>query len=736
MGYARLAALLLALPLAAEPVRLSGLRARVEVLRDQWGIPHIYAQNQDDLYFAQGYMAARDRLWQIDLWRRAGSGKLSAALGPAYLERDRTALLLRFRGDWKAEWTSYAPDTYQIARAFTNGINAYIQQGGRRTREFQQLGYEPGLWQPEDVLSRVAVFSMMANVLHEVTRARQLDAFGPAALERVRPTDPPIPQRPAPELNLKDITRGAIADFDDATDPVSLEAQGSNNWVVSGKRSTTGKPLLASDPHRALQIPSLRRTIHLVAPGINQIGAGEPALPGIALGHNESIGFGFTITGTDQQDLYVEQLSPSNLDDYLHAGVWKRMTVERHTVAVKGGRTEIVECRYTVHGPVIGLDPTRRRAYAMRWVGAEPGTAGYLGALSLARAQTWPQFLAAAARFKAPAENLLYADTAGNIGFAVAGLTPIRKNWNGLFPVPGHTGTYEWAGFLDPAQLPRTLNPREGFLATANDNILPPGYPHILSYEWAPPFRAHRIRAQLAARRQWSLEDFARLQTDIVSPPAKRFQAILKRWNPRPQTRAREILPALLAWDGRMTVDSMPAAVIAVWMSKLGAEVFRPANLGARARLDTVLQALEANPNPAALEKTLAATLAELSQKLGPQPQNWRWGAIHLLYLAHPSRLKPFDRGPLPLPGDANTINAAGGANLRATHGASFRMLLDTANWDRSRMTNAPGESGDPDSPHYSDLLTDWANGVYHPLLFTRAAVEANLSERIALAPR
>ncbi|MFN9457517.1 MAG: penicillin acylase family protein [Acidobacteriota bacterium] len=504
MGYARLAALLLALPLAlplaAEPVRLSGLRARVEVLRDQWGIPHIYAQNQDDLYFAQGYMAARDRLWQIDLWRRAGSGKLSAALGPAYLERDRTALLLRFRGDWKAEWTSYAPDTYQIARAFTNGINAYIQQGGRRTREFQQLGYEPGLWQPEDVLSRVAVFSMMANVLHEVTRARQLDAFGPAALERVRPTDPPLPQRPAPELNLNDITRGAIADFDDATDPVSLEAQGSNNWVVSGKRSTTGKPLLASDPHRALQIPSLRRTIHLVAPGINQIGAGEPALPGIALGHNESIGFGFTITGTDQQDLYVEQLSPSNLDDYFHAGVWKRMTVERHTVEVKGGRTETVECRYTVHGPVIGLDPTRRRAYVLRWVGAEPGTAGYLGALSLARAQTWPQFLAAAARFKAPAENLLYADTAGNIGFAVAGLTPIRKNWNGLFPVPGHTGTYEWAGFLDPAQLPRTLNPREGFLATANDNILPPGYPHILSYEWAPPFRAHRIRAQLAAR--------------------------------------------------------------------------------------------------------------------------------------------------------------------------------------------------------------------------------------------
>ena len=329
MAFVKLAFALLALPLAAEELRLTGLKAPVEVLRDKWGIPHIYAQNQTDLYFAQGYMAARDRLWQIDLWRRTGSGKLAEVLGPAYVERDRTALLLRFRGDWNAEWASYAPDTCNIARAFTNGINAYIQQGGKLTREFQQLGYAPGLWQPEDVVSRVAVFSMMSNVLREVARARELDTFGATLLEQVRPTDPPTTMRAPAELSLKDITTGAIADFDDATDPVTLEMQGSNNWVVSGKRSVTGKPLLASDPHRALLIPSLRRTVHLVAPGINQIGAGEPALPGIALGHNESIGFGFTITGTDQQDLYVEQLNPNNLDEYLYAGVWKKMTVER-----------------------------------------------------------------------------------------------------------------------------------------------------------------------------------------------------------------------------------------------------------------------------------------------------------------------------------------------------------------------------------------------------------------------
>lgn len=736
MAFVKLAFALLALPLAAEELRLTGLKAPVEVLRDKWGIPHIYAQNQTDLYFAQGYMAARDRLWQIDLWRRTGSGKLAEVLGPAYVERDRTALLLRFRGDWNAEWASYAPDTYNIARAFTNGINAYIQQGGKLTREFQQLGYAPGLWQPEDVVSRVAVFSMMSNVLREVARARELDTFGATLLEQVRPTDPPTTMRAPAELSLKDITTGAIADFDDATDPVTLEMQGSNNWVVSGKRSVTGKPLLASDPHRALLIPSLRRTVHLVAPGINQIGAGEPALPGIALGHNESIGFGFTITGTDQQDLYVEQLNPNNLDEYLYAGVWKKMTVERYSVAVKGKKPEVVECRHTLHGPVIGLDRTRRRAYVMRWVGSEPGTAGYLAGLSLAQARTWPQFLEAVGRFKAPAENLLYADTKGNIGFAVAGLAPIRKAWNGLLPVPGQTGTYEWAGFLDPNQLPRSLNPPDGMLATANNNILPAGFPHILNYEWAQSFRADRIRAQLATRPKWSLDDFERLQFDVVSEPAKRFQAILRKWNPGPASAGREILPALLAWDAKMATDSMPAAVMAVWMAKLGPAIFQPANLGARANIGTVLKALEARSDPAALERTLAATLGELTRSFGPNQANWKWGHIHMLYLAHPSKIRLFDRGPVALPGDANTINAAGGANFRAASGASFRMLLDTANWDRSRMTNAPGESGDPDSPHYSDLLSDWSTGKYHWLLFTRPAIEANTIERIQLQPK
>ena len=384
---------LVAAGVAAEEVKVRGLQKPVEVLRDQWGVPHIYAQTQDDLFFAQGYMAARDRLFQLDLWRRQGIGKLAEVLGPDFVERDRTALLLRYRGDWHQEWPSYSPDTWQIVNAFVRGVNAYIQDPRRKkTAEFRKLGFEPGLWTPTDLVSRMAVFSMMTNVLSEAGRARMVDTYGAAALEKWQPLDPPVKLEIPKELNLKEVRVSALSAFDEATDEVDDVTQGSNNWVVSGRLSATGKPLLASDPHRSLQIPSLRRTVHLVGPGWNVFGSGEPALPGIALGHNETIGFGFTITGTDQQDLYVEQLNPTSPSQYLYKGQWKQIETEKHWIAVKGEKPRMVETQYTVHGPVVGTDLGLRRAYVMRWVGAEPGTAGYLAGLALARAKDWPTF--------------------------------------------------------------------------------------------------------------------------------------------------------------------------------------------------------------------------------------------------------------------------------------------------------------------------------------------------------
>lgn len=727
--------LLAALALPAEEVSVRGLQQPVEILRDRWGVPHIYARTQDDLFFAQGYMAARDRLFQLDLWRRQGTGKLAEVLGPDFVERDRTALLLRFRGDWQKEWPSYAPDTWQIVNAFVRGINAYIQDPQRKkTADFRKLGFEPGLWQPNDVVSRMAAFTMMTNLLAEAQRARLVDTYGAEAIEKWLPPDPFVKIEIPRELNLKEVRVSALTAFDEATDELDDATQGSNNWVVSGRLSATGKPLLASDPHRGLQIPSLRRTVHLVGPGWNVFGSGEPALPGIALGHNETIGFGFTITGTDQQDLYIEQLHPTDPTQYLHKGAWKRLETERHAIVVKGeSKPRVVETQYTVHGPVVGTDLAMRRAYVMRWVGAEPGTAGYLAGLSLARAKDWPTFLQAVARFKAPAENLVYADTAGHIGFAVAGLTPVRGNWTGLLPVPGHTGDYEWKGFLAPEALPRALDPATGFFASANNNILPPGYKHTLQYEWAPRFRVNRIEQQLRTRRGWTVDAMATLQHDIDSLPARRLLAATRKWTPPAGSKASTILPLLRAWDGRMTKDSAAPAVYLMWISRLAAAV--SGQPGLAASIERTLQTIESNAQPELLTRTLDATVAEFEKALGPDPRRWQYGNIHFLQLRHPAMEKSFDRGPIPLGGDATTVNVAAGPGFRATTGASFRMLLDLADWDRSRMTNLPGESGDPDSPHYADLIDDWANGRYHPMPFTRAAVESFSKERILLKP-
>ena len=710
---------------------MAGLREPVEILRDRWGIPHIYARNTADLFFAQGYVAALDRLWQIDLWRRAGTGKLAEVLGPGAIERDRLARAVRFRGDWNAEWAAYGPDTREIAVAFTSGINAYIRSlGGRRPLEFRIAGYDPGLWVPEDAVARVAGLLMTRNLTREVARAVDARRFGLAALEKYQPPDPFIRLEVPRGLDLADITSDILKTYTQVIGPVQFaETQGSNNWVVDGSLTVTGKPILANDPHRPINIPSLRKTVHLVAPGWNVIGAGEPALPGVALGHNERIAFGFTIVGIDQQDLYVEKLNPANADEYRYRGAWKKVETERQQIGVRGGPPRTVELRYTVHGPVIYEDRARRRAYALRWVGTEPGSAGYLAALSLARARNWGEFLQAVERYKTPSENLVYADVDGNIGWQAAGLAPVRPNWSGLLPVPGDGG-YEWSGFRPLGELPRLYNPPAHFIATANHNILPADYTIPLGYEWALPFRFQRIREMLTAGGKFGVEDFRRMQQDVTSLPARRFQAVLRRWNPDHPT-ARE----LLAWDAVLRVDSRPAAIYETWMTKLADAV--PGKQAPRPSLDVLLSLLEERPDAPAMAETLDAALAQLRRDLGADPTQWTWGRLHEVRFLHPLNRPGFNRGPLPRPGDSNTVNATSwtGAGFRQTAGASYRQIIDLADWDRSITTNVPGESGDPTARHYADLLDEWAAGRYHPLVFSRAAVERATREHITLIP-
>jgi penicillin amidase len=722
--------LLLSAASAAERVPLPGLHHPVEILRDRWGVPHIYASNADDLFFAQGYIAARDRLYQIDLWRREGTGRLAEIRGPEAIERDRLARAVRFRGDPAAEWASYAPDTKAIATAFTNGINAYIRAlGGKRPIEFRVAGYDPSLWAPEDCLARVAGLLMTRNITREVARARNIQRFGLAAVSQLQPPDPVVPIEVPRGLDLADIDQEIVRVYNLVTG-ARPEEQGSNNWVIDGSLSVTGKPILANDPHRPVRLPSLRKTVHLVAPGWNAFGAGEPALPGIALGHNEHVAFGFTTVGIDQQDLYVEKLNPKDPNQYLYRGAWKPVETERQQIAVKGrAAPEPVELRYTIHGPIIYEDRARNRAYALRWVGSEPGTAGYLAGLSVARVNNWHEFLGAMNRYKVPAENIVYADVDGNIGWHASGLTPVRPNWSGLLPVPGDTGEYEWSGFHKASELPLIYNPPQHFIATANHNILPPGYKIPLGYEWTPPFRVGRIREMLTESPKFSVADFERMQQDVTSLPARRLQAIVKQWHDAPEL-ARE----LCAWDCKMTVDSRAAAVYEVWTNELRAAL-PDAKPHPAPDIKMALEILERHADPKVLGDTLALACTHLEKLLGKDRAIWTWGKLHRIEFRHPLGQTAWNRGPIPRPGDGYTVNSTSGSDYQQTNGASYRQILDLANWDRSVMTNVPGESGDPESPHYDDLLQDWAAGRYHPMPYSRKAVEEATVERIELVP-
>ncbi|MBL8179769.1 MAG: penicillin acylase family protein [Bryobacterales bacterium] len=725
----------------AENVSLPGLRQPVEILRDKWGVPHIYAKHSSDLFFAQGYVAARDRLFQIDLWRRVNSGHLAEILGPGAVARDRIARLVRFRGDWNKEWSVYSPDAKQIVTDFTRGINAYIDSlQGRYPLEFRLAGYAPGKWVPEDCAARVAGLLMTRNIPREVDRAIDIRDHGLETIQRIRPPDPFVRIDIPKGLDLKLIGQVILRDFQAAIGNARVDSeQGSNNWVVDGTRTVTGKPLLANDPHRPMNIPSLRKTVHLVGPGWNVFGAGEPALPGIALGHNEEIAFGFTIVGIDQGDLYVEKLNPSNPDEYWHKGAWRKMTVERETIAVKGGREESAVLKFTVHGPVLYEDQSNRRAYALRWVGADPGGAGYLAALGTSRARNWREFVKTVENYYVPSENIVYADRSGNIGWIASGLAPIRRNWTGLLPVPGE-GDYEWSGYLPLKDHPMEYNPPRHYIATANHNILPKGYTHPLGYEWAAPFRYQRVEEMLGGNAKLTVDDFVRMQQDVTNVLARRFQNVIRRHAPKASAEMKSVYERMLRWDARMSVDSVEATIYAVWVTRYPEFLM---NSPAASRIDPVaaIAMLEGQKDDRVLRLSYPRAVEEIERGLGKDPSQWNWGRLHTIRFEHPLRVKEqdsakFHRGPLPRPGDGNTVNAASGPNFRQTAGASYRQIIDLADWDRSVMTNVPGESGDPGSKHYSDLLADWAAGRYHPMPYSRKAVEAAMEERIQLLPR
>ncbi|HNR08266.1 MAG TPA: penicillin acylase family protein [Saprospiraceae bacterium] len=508
--------------------RLAGLIKPVIIHTDRWGVSHIEAQTEEDLFFAQGYQAARDRLFQFELFRRQATGTVSEMLGPRELDRDIGARLFRFRGDITRELNHYHPRGERIIKAFVKGINNCVRDALSREDdlplEFRLLNIKPGFWTPEDVVSRHQ--GLLGNVQTELQTARWLRQIGEERLIELMNYHPH-----SPDLSLDSLlTREALAEdilkwYNAFRRPVRFQkedllgmvrpdilspmpgpdgeimnynSEGSNNWVISGNKTQSGYPIMANDPHRAITIPSLRYIVHLKAPGWNVIGGGEPILPGVSIGHNEHGAWGLTIFQTDMEDLYVYRIDPQNRNRYKHHGQWLMFKTIADTVRVKGHSPVKIEHRYSVHGPVVFVDTLRNLAYAVRCAWLETGAAPYLASLRMNQARSWAEFRQACAYSFVPAENMVWADRKGNIGWQAVGLAPVRKNHSGMVPVIDHV-THEWSGYQPVLERPGAFNPREGFIATANENLTPPAYPYMQSigYNWADPYRGMRIREVL-----------------------------------------------------------------------------------------------------------------------------------------------------------------------------------------------------------------------------------------------
>jgi len=728
-------------------ISLPGLQEPVEVLRDRWGIPHIYAQNTQDLFFAQGYITAQDRLWQMEMWRRWREGRLAEIFGPEALPFDRRTRLMMFRGPWDdREWTAYHPEGERIFTAFAEGVNAFIEDNrDNLPLEFQITGVAPEPWTAQTVVLRWAqagLASVRGHALEEIQLALAVKRFGVQEANRRAAPDPWDDLQIPEGLNLDAITQevldaaragdgdpfaGALPPleilepFRSAIEPLQVARvspwdprdAGSNNWVLSGRMSVTGLPILANDPHRRIEMPALRYMVGLHAPGWDLIGGGEPPFVGVDAGHNGSMAWGFTFAGTDMVDVFVDELHPEDPTRVRWKEGWEPLTVIREEIPVKGGPPEIVDLHFSRHGPIFHLDLENGLAYAVRSANQEFGTAPYLGSFRLAQAEGCQDFFARAMAWKVPTHSLICGDIHGDIALQVSGLTPNRNGWTGRLPVPG-SGRFEWDGFRE--DLPREYNPERGYIATANDNVHPPDYRgrpvfyhSSIGVETSRIARIHQI---FGGGGVFSVEDHKRIHHDNFSIQADRDRALFLGWTSEDADveRARSLLAG---WDASLDRDSTPAALYVRWTEALESTEVRSASMEPMAR-------------QRAVEGALLRAVARMTADWGPDMSTWRHGRIHTSELAH-MLVSRFDLPAVERGGAFGALNAAG---------ANFRRIIDLSNLDNSVWTNAPGQSAQPGSPFYGNLREALGNGEYHPLAFSRSRVEEHTAHRLRLTPR
>ena len=758
--------------------QIDGLSDEVEVLRDKYGINHIYANNQNDLFFMQGYLAAKDRLFQFEIWRRQATGTVSEIFGEEELDRDIGTRLFKFRGNMEDELNHYHEDGFEIVSSFVSGINKYIEEINKTPSqlpiEFKLLDIKPEKWTNEDVISRHQ--GLLGNIEQELNIGRAVSLIGEERVKELmwfHPKEPDISLDN--DLTYEDLKQDILRLYNAYREPIEFKKNyildkyqskdeiaftesndhindeysiGSNNWAISGDKSFNGYPILANDPHRSLSNPSLRYMAHLVAPGWNVIGGGEPEIPGISIGHNGIGAWGLTVFRTDAEDLYVYDLNPNNDLQYMHKGKWRNFEVVNESIAVKDKEDVNVELFYSVHGPVTFIDKKRKKAYAVKNGWSEVGGSPYLASLRMDQAKNWKEYREASNYFNIPGENMVWADKYGDIGWQAVGIAPVRKTHSGLVPVSGN-GNFEWENYIEIIEKPNLFNPEKGYIATANQNVTPEDYDRwdVIGYDWADPYRGDRVNSFLESKDKFNMEDMTNLQIDYYSIPSKQIIDMSKDYI----TNNLEHFKKLIEWDNILDKSSIEAGIYIEWQTQIYFEFmkkFVPESVQEYIYVQIYkiiegISKMSAQEKAEFLNKTFDLTIKSLIEKYGDESSGWIYGQENYKHVKiyHPLEkvvndsikdiigLNTYPRG-----GDGFTPGSTS-SELNQRSGGSFRVVINTKDWDNSFATNSPGQSGNPKSKFYKNLYEDWANDRFFPLLYSKNKVLMNLSDRKVYRP-
>ena len=766
----------------AGDLQLAGLQAPVTVHRDEYGIPQIYAENAHDLFFAQGYIHAQDRLFQMDFQRRVGTGTLSEVLGDSTLKTDK---FLRTLGTARAaahDLTLMDADTLALLSAYADGVNAFINANKDHLPvEFRILGYKPAPWEPlhSVVWGEMMAWNLGGNWENELMNAQLIEKMGAekaAELMPLYPAEGPfiIPEEVKSFAGLDSVDMDAVWAIKRLFN-TDLPGVGSNDWVVAGSRTTTGMPLLADDPHLGMQIPSVWYAAGLHGGGFDVTGVSFPGVPGVVIGHNNRVAWGVTNVGPDVQDLFIEKINPQNPNQYEFKGQWQDMQLIEERIPVKDQAEPVVQTvRVTRHGPLlndvssdIGADAP---PLALQWTALQGMTLSQ-SILMIDRAQNWDEFRNALRYFSAPSQNFVYADVDGNIGYQVPGQIPIRAQGDGRVPVPGWTGEYEWTGFIPYEELPFVYNPDVGYIATANNKVVPDSYPYLIATDWAAPYRARRIVQLIESKPKLSPDDFAAIHGDVYMLPADVLVPLLDKADFSAASQpVQKALALMKSWDRHMDAGAPQPLIYQQFVKDLlregvadevtaaaGEELaqnyqeqFQNLNLQALVALagqpDSAWWDDVRTPETERLSQIVARAFTKTVETLqaahGDDPAGWRWGDVHWtnfdhLVFAQVSPLNGAFNRKVAARGGGVTVDAAGPdyKTFVMQSGASYRQIVDLSNLPASRFIYTTGQSGNVFSRHYDDLIELWQQVQYIPMHFDKAEIEKSAQQTLVLKP-